>query len=382
MSKHLASLLSAALLAAFVAVSPAWTGEDPFKTVYNLKSSDGQPLILPDQPRDIPARPADPKALPEEDAGHWFDNEFPAANVKKLPMPDSPGDGPKGKKVTYLKFIDHPYLTAMSNGMQKIADHYGIELKTMVANNDINIQSQQIDQCINERPDLVIINPVDATACVPLLKKLHDEEIPVIASNLLPVADAHKYILCWTGPDDWGQFRMLAQEFAKKLGNEGGWANIRHYPGTSAFFARTYGPLTELKKVAPKMELLDMQATELNAEKTMQVVSDWLTRFGPKLKGIIAADDSGAMVGIAEAIERSGRKDIVVMAAGNSKVGMDFVKAGKLDAITYQSAEADGAVPLQVAAEWFAGKEIPAIRWLPKHIITAKDVDEFMPAQW
>ena len=35
--------------------------------------------------------------------------------------------------------------------MQQIADAYGIQLKTMVANGDVNLQGQQVDQCIVER---------------------------------------------------------------------------------------------------------------------------------------------------------------------------------------------------------------------------------------
>jgi ribose transport system substrate-binding protein len=62
---------------------------------------------------------------------------------------------------------------------------------------------------------------------------------------------------------------------------------------------------------------------------------------------------------------------------------MDFVKAGTLHAITYQSAEADGALPMKLAADWFCGKEIARpVYYLRKHIITKDDVDQFMPAQW
>ena len=135
--------------------------------VTQLKSADNQPLILPDRPKTIPPRPAKPGALPKTDAGHWYDMEYAGWGVDKVNLPISPGDGPQGKKVTYLKAVDHPYQTAMVTGMQKVADAYGIDLRFKTANNDINIQSQQVDQVINERPDLVIISPVDAKACIP-----------------------------------------------------------------------------------------------------------------------------------------------------------------------------------------------------------------------
>jgi ribose transport system substrate-binding protein len=347
-----------------------------------LKSKDNQPLILSAVVKAIPPRPANPEALPEEDPLHWYDMEYAGWGVKKVNLPKSPANGPGGKRVVFLKASDHPYWKAVQTGMEKVAQVYGINLSQKVANGDINIQSQQVDQCLNERPDMVIMGPVEAKACVPLLRKLNEAGIPVIAINLLPAPEAHQYILSWTGPDDWGQFRLLARDFARRMNGEGGYCIVRHYPGWSPFFARTWSVITELGKAAPKMKMLAMQPTDLESEKTKDVVSGWLTRFGPELKGIVSCDDSGTQVGINEAVKNAGREDIIRVAAGNSKVGMDFVKEGKLHAITYQSPEADGAIPMKLAADWFYGKEIPPIRYLPIVIITKEIVEQYMPAQW
>ncbi len=354
----------------------------PAVDVFELRSVDGQLLLPPPSTKEIPPRPADPSALPKENAGHWYDMEYAGWNAEKVNMPVSPGDGPRGKTVIYLKMVDHPYLTATERGMRKVADAHGINVKTMVANSDINIQAQQVDQAINERADLVIMNPVDARASLPLFRRLNQAGIPVIASNTFPSDEAMRYILAWTGPDDWEQFRMLAREFAERMNYEGGYVIVRHLPGGSPYFSRTFSVITELEKIAPDMKLLAMQTTNLEAEQSMQVVSDWISRFGNELNGIVSADDAGAQVGINEAVSSADREDIIRVAAGNSKVGMEFVQEGRLHAITFQSPEADGALPMQLAAEWFSGKGIPPIRYLPRAIITQENVEEYLPAQW
>lgn len=354
----------------------------PAKDVWQLTSGDGQPLLLPSEPKTIPPRPADPKSFPQDDARHWYDLEYAGWNQEKINLPTSPGDGPRGKYIVFLKMADHPYNTAYSLGMKKVADAYGIRIKTVVSNSDVNMQSQQADQAINEQADLVIINPVDAQACTPLIKRINAAGIPVIASNMLASSEALRYCLTWTGPDDWGQMRKLARKFAELMNYEGGYCIVQHRPGGSPFFSRTYSFVTELKQIAPKMKLLVAQTTDLEAEKTMQVVSDWITRFGPELKGMVSADDSGAQIGINEAIRNANREDIVRVSAGNSKVGMDFIKEGTLHAITFQSAESDGALPVHLAAEWFSGKKIPEVRYLPIRIITKDNVDEYLPPQW
>ena len=353
--------------------------------VANLKSDDGQPLLVMDKSAlNPPPRPANPEALPDDDPLRWYDMEYAGWRCKKVVQPQSPKNGARGKRVVCLRHMDHPYTTAYTRGMKKVADAYGIELTTLTAGNaDVNIQSQQVDQVINDRPDMVIIFPVDAKSVVPMLRKLNQAGIPTIASNLIPVDEGMPFILTWTGPDDWGQFRMLAREFAERMNYEGGYCVVQHMPGGSPFFSRTYSVISELKKIAPKMKLLEKQSTMLEAEKTAQVVSDWITKYGKDLKGIVSADDSGAQIGINEAIKNTRREDIIRVAAGNSSVGMKFIKEGTLHAITYQSAEADGALPLKLAADWFNGKEIAKpVYYLLKHVITKKDVDEYLPAQW
>jgi ribose/xylose/arabinose/galactoside ABC-type transport system permease subunit/ABC-type sugar transport system substrate-binding protein len=351
--------------------------------VYALRGTDGQPLILHGASgKAVPPRPPDPTALPETDKGHWWDIEYAGWQVDKAPMPPSPGDGPKAKTITLLKAGDHPYWTAYVNGFTAMAEAYGMQVKVFNSNWNMDLQAQQTDQAINEMPDMIVFAPVDATACTPLLRRINKAGIPCITSNTIPCNEAMKYCLTWTGPDDWGQFRMLARAFADALGKKGGYAIVRHMPGSSPFFARTYAPITELVEYAPDMKLLVMDTANLEAEGTMQLVSAWITKFGDELKGLVLAGDGFSMTGTLEAVRKAGRDDIVIVAAGNSKTGMDSIKAGDALAITYQSAEGDGAIAVHAAAEWFEGKPLEPVRYLPKHVITQADVDQYMPAQW
>ncbi|MCP4643054.1 MAG: substrate-binding domain-containing protein [bacterium] len=356
---------------------------DSAMDAFALKGTDGQPYLFPQSdPVNVPDRPADPKALPETDKGHWWDIEFAGWRVNKAPMPESPNDGSAGKRVVLLKAGDHPYWSAYVNGFHAIAEAYGMETKVLNGNWNMDLQAQQTDQVINERPDMIIFAPVDATACTPLLRRINRAGIPCVASNTIPCDEAMKYCLAWTGPDDWGQFRMLARTFADAMGKQGGYAIVRHMPGSSCFFSRTYAPVTELLEYAPDMKMLAMDTANLETDGTMQLVSAWLMKFGDDLKGLVLSGDGFTMTGALEAINRAGRDDIIIVAAGNSKTGMDSVKAGDALAISYQSAEGDGALAVHTAARWFNGEALEPVIYLPKHLITKEDVDEFMPAQW
>ena len=348
-----------------------------------LTAADGQPLIkVGGTGREVPERPEDPSALPETDPLHWWDMEFAGWITNKTNIPESPKDGAIGKKVIMIVHGDHPWTTACTNGAQKVADAYDIDLKVMSPNWDLAVQNQMIDQAINERPDMLLLIPLDAKTAPQQARKINRAGVPLILFNTLPSAEAMDYSIAWTGPDDFGQFRILTRMWADALGKEGGVAFVQHAPGGSPYFARCFGPISELAEYAPDIEVLDKQAPGFEADKTMQLVSDWLTRFGDDLKGIMAADDSSQALGIAEALKKAGREDIIVAAAGNSKVGMDLVKDGKIYAITYQTAEGDGALAVKTAADWFNGLEIEPVRYLPQHMITIEDVEDFYPPQW
>lgn len=354
-----------------------------------LKAADGQPLLrLAAEATKVPTRPADPEALPDTNPLRWYDMEFAGWESEKVNIPESPKDGAKGKNVVMIVHGDHPWTTACTTGAQKVADAYGINLKILSPNWDLAVQNQMIDQSINERPDMILLIPLDATTAIQQARRINQAGVPFIFFNTLPTAEAMDYAITWTGPDDFGQMRKLARVFADELrarnpgAKELGIAYVQHAPGGSPYFARSYGPLSELAGYAPEVVTLDMQAPGFEADRTMQLVSDWLTRFGPRLKGIFAADDSAQALGIIEALKKAGREDVVVVAAGNSKIGMDMVSDGTLFAITYQTAEGDGALAVQTAADWFNGVDLPNRRDLPQHIITKADVADFYPPQW
>lgn len=357
--------------------------------ISKIMAADGQPLIvLSKDIKQVPKRPANPEALPETDPLHWFDMEYAGWGVKKINPPKSPADGAIGKKVIFIVHGDHPWTTACTKGAKKIADAYKMDFKALSPNWDLAVQNQMIDQAINEQPDAIFLIPLDAKTAPQQARKINQAGIPLFMFNTLPTADAMAYAVAWTGPDDFGQQRALAKVWADEMKkrNAGakdiGVAYLRHAPGGSPFYSRTFGPISILSTYAPMVKTLVKDAPGFDADKANQVVSDWLTRFGPNLKGMFAADDSAQAIGIFEALKKANRTDVVVVAAGNSKQGMDLVKEGKLFAITYQTTEGDGALTVKTAADWFNGKKIAEVTYLPQEIITKANVEKFYPPQW
>ena len=102
---------------------------------------------------------------------------------------------------------------------------------------------------------------------------------------------------------------------------------IRHLPDNSSYFARTYSVITELKKIAPNMKLLDMDSYDMkNKNSAKKLVMRWIKEYGKCLNGIISADDNMTLEGMNEAISLFNRHDIIRVAAGSNNIGLDLVK--------------------------------------------------------
>ncbi len=73
-----------------------------------LSSEDRLLLFWSNPTKPIPLRPHHPERYPREDARHWFDQEYAGWSADKLAMPESPCDGPRGKRIAFLQPGDAP----------------------------------------------------------------------------------------------------------------------------------------------------------------------------------------------------------------------------------------------------------------------------------
>lgn len=352
--------------------------------VSSLRSVDGQPLIRWEKNlTTIPPRPEDPSAYPETDARHWWDLEYAGWNVSKTNMPRSDADGAAGKRiVALLPRAGHPYYQAVKRGMEKMAAAFEIALEIVESDWDSDEQERQVNNAAASNPDLIVLAPKDVERARPWFVELNRRGIPVVASIIQPHEDSFRYILCYTGNDEWGSLRELAPVFANALDRSGGYACVQHRADSTFFASRTYPLVTELSRIAPEMRLLDAQSGNQDPVRIKQLVLGWIDRFGSELRGIATSDDHRSLTGVVEAVESAGRDDIVIVAPGNSATGMEFVKRGRVHAITVKSAETEGALPIETAIEYFNGLEVPPIKYVPRGIITAATVEDYLPAQW
>lgn len=353
----------------------------------SLMTTDGHQMMAEGLSFDIPEVDGDAEYCEanydESDSRHWHYKEYLDWDQSNdAAFPESPADGQEGKTVALIVHGAHAWTTCYVEAFEAACEAVGMTVNVYDPNWDQANQDSYIDQAINDRPDAIVVIPLSADHATQQFKKITDAGIPAFCSNTTPEADAMNYIVSYTGPNDWYQMRSLADMLGEELGGKGGVAYITHNVGGSPYYARCYGPLTELAEKYPDIETLDIQSPGFEAADVKQVVSDWITKYGDSLNAIVLADDSDQAIGAAEACKAAGREDIVIVAAGVSQQGLDLVGSGDLFGMSYQTCQGDAGLAVRTVSEWFCGLDINRVNYLGTDVVTGDNVEDFNPAQW
>jgi ABC-type sugar transport system substrate-binding protein/AraC-like DNA-binding protein len=328
----------------------------------------------------IPPDPGPADQFPVDDARHWYADEYAPWIVPRLPSPPRQSSGSSGSRKWHIRCLGpgtHPYFSSYVERMELDAVEAGVHIDVRQADWDAEYHLEQVREAVRDKPDFVIYVAHHSDIAALALSMLHEAGIPTLGSNMPLSPEAIRYVVGWTGPDSWAQSRALARRFALSMGSSGGYVIIGHLKGTSVNLARTYGVLTELREFAPRMTCLEHIDGQFDVDATLEVVRSLLREYGPKLRGIVSADDNVLQRGIDRALAEAERFDVKRVAHGSTAVGMSKLADGKLEAITYQSARADGALALQAALDWLSGLEIEPARFLPVHVIDAGNYSDF-----
>lgn len=356
------------------------------EAVSSLKTTDNHDMMEEGITFDVPEAKGtadELEKLDDTDPDKWHYYEYYDWDTSQdADFPESPADGQKGKHIILIVHGAHAWTTCYTEAFQECCDALGMTVDVYDPNWDQSTQDGYVDQAINESPDAIVVIPVSADHAQQQFKKITEAGIPAFCSNTTVNSEAMNYIMAFTGPNDWYQMRNLADALGEKLGGEGGVCYITHNVGGSPYYARLYGPMTELAEKYPDIETLDIQSPGFEAAAVKQVVADWITKYGDQLNAIVLADDSDQAIGTVEAIEAAGRDDIVVVAAGISKQGAELVQEGKIYMLTYQSCQNDAGLACRTIAQYFNGEDIERVSYIQTDLVSQDNVEDFLPCQW
>jgi inositol transport system substrate-binding protein len=229
-------------------------------------------------------------------------------------------------------------------------------------------QVSQMDNFISQKVNAIICNPADAEALIPAIKDAIKAGIPVITLS----SDVSKNVgQFWSGSENESAGQIEAQYIADKLKGKGNIAVLRGPIGHFAEIGRFKGYKKVLDKY-PGLKVVFDQTGNWNREEAMSIMENWL-QTGKKIDAVLAQNDGMALGALKAVTDAKMKNKIIVTGVDAIKDALDSVKAGKLDATTFQDAigQAYGAVDMAVKVA--NGQKIkPNI--IPFELVTKKNV--------
>ena len=253
----------------------------------------------------------------------------------------------------------------MENQIQKIVDGYkakGIVAKYTAysANNDVNVQTQQLAQLVNEGVNAVIINAVSPTALNPTIDKAVQRGVVVIAVDSII---NHPNVVSVIN-DQTNYAKLHAEWFVNELGGKGNIVVFNAIPGAPANDER----VVEYKRILSRYPEIKVLATEnhnWNAAEAKQKMSQLLAAY-PKIDGVLTQECSA---GIIQAFVEAGRPFPKAVTGGEAIEDLRIWDKLKFSSQMVENPPAVGAHGLMVAVRLLQGKKLdPAMLFQPNVI--------------
>lgn len=285
----------------------------------------------------------------------------------------------KGKTVEYITFgLQFEYQVAMVEGVKTRAAEAGLNLNVIDGKGDPNLQVTQVLDAVTKQPDVLLINPVDATLLVAGVKKANEANIPVFIMENAPPEG--KY-LGFVDFDNVAGGALGADALAKLIGEEGAVLETRGSVGSAQAQARHKGFNDQMAAKYPKVQVKSLN-TEWVADNAYKMVLDAFTQ-DPNVKGVFSHNDE-MVRGIVSALRQIGKLlpagdpgHVFVVGLDGTPLALDRIREGTQDATVAQDpyAMGGGGILEQVIA-YLEGREYNNNMQTKPYLIDKANVDD------
>jgi len=273
------------------------------------------------------------------------------------------------------------YIT-MRKGAQAAADALGAEL-IFQGGPEFNpvVQVPVIDAIIARKPSALLIAPTDVTQLVEPLRKAHDAGIPVITVDTFigngmyqtGAGDAD-FPLSYIASDNILGGKMAARALAKAIGGEGKVYVSNVKPGVSTTDQREEGFKAAMKDEFPKIEVLETQFNENDANKAASQLQAVFAR-NSDLKGVFGANLFSAL-GAGNGVQQAGQTGTIKVVAFDAPTSIvENIKSGLVDVAIAQHPAEIGYYGVVSAFAHLTGQSIPVAIGTGFTVIDKDNVD-------
>ena len=311
-----------------------------------------------------------------------------AVLLMSLPMSGTASAAPQGKRVVVLATSNtNPYIGAWTSTFTKFATQAGMKVTNLSANYDAAVQSQQIDDAIGQKFDLIVLCYVNDQAVIPALTRAKAAGIPVVLFAATMRQDQENLFTSFIGTDNSDLGRHAGEDMIEGLTALGKTkAKIVAVTGLAQQI-NVMMRMAAFKAVLarhPGIELVASEDGKWNTAVSEKVTGELLVRFAGQggIDGIFAMADNQA-TGAINAVQSAGlplgvaNKGIVVVASNCMKDGVVHIRSGEQYGTATQIPTEEAEFAAKKLTAFFNGAPLKKYEIIPVYGITKANLDKF-----
>ncbi|WP_255989547.1 ribose ABC transporter substrate-binding protein RbsB [Chitinolyticbacter albus] len=248
--------------------------------------------------------------------------------------------------------LNNPFFVALRDGAQAEATARGVKLIAVDAQDDPAKQIASVEDLIQKKVQVILINPTDSDAVANVVKQATAAGIKVISlDRSVNGAEVSAHI----ASDNVAGGKMAAEFLLEKIGGKGNIVELEGIAGSSAARERGQG-FHSVVDGKVDVKLVAKQPADFDRAKGLSVMENIL-QGNKNVQGVFAHNDEMAL-GAQKAVEAAGLKNVVIVGFDATPDAVAAVKAGTLAATVQQKPELIGKMGIEAAKLLIDGKPV------------------------
>jgi len=288
--------------------------------------------------------------------------------------------GAKKFKIGFTVYgMDDAFTTYVVDGANKFAEEHKDEVDLQIGDSkkDSATQLSLVENWCSQEFDAIIIYVVDSTMGPTLIDVCQKANIPIIGCNRA-FEGMEDGCVAYVGSDELQAGHLQAQYIADLLGGKGNVGVLMGELGLDNTAKRTQGYHDIFDKY-PDIKVVQENTAKWDTAEAMKVTENWL-QMDLDLAAIVANNDQMA-IGASNALVAENTKDKVLVSGIDAiPPALEAIKAGTLDATTYQPGLMQGYTSVEIALKACKGEGPTTFEstWIDFELVTAENVDQYL----
>ncbi len=275
--------------------------------------------------------------------------------------------------------LNAPFYAALNEAVKRNVKRLGMSFVTAEGQDDISRQIAAVEDLIAKNIDVLILNPLDQEALVPVANAATKMGIAVfiLDSKIAPQADYVSSIQANNGDSG----NLIGNWVVEKLGRQPlKIALLSGAKGSPVGQERREGMITGIARA----QLTQSGRTDFRV--VAQGWGGWSNNGGLKAMedilvalpdvNVLLAENDAMALGALRAINEAGKTDnVTIVAVDGQKEAYELIRAGKMGCTAVNSPDVLGKYAVEAAAKYLNGdKQLPKVIYTPAIVVTKANV--------